>query len=336
MIQNKKVLTGIKPTGTPHLGNYIGAIQPIIELSSQAKQTYLFIPDLHALNGVKDPKAIHQNTLELIASFIALGFDIDSNDQFIYRQSDIPEIYQIMGLAQNVTPKGLMNRAHAYKAQVDKNNAAGEDIDSGVNMGLYNYPILMAADILAFNADLVPVGKDQKQHIEFARDIAGYFNQTYGVDYLKAPEGFIQEETQSIPGLDGRKMSKSYGNTLPIFEAPKKLRKLCMKIVTDSKQPEESKNPDESNIFNIYKLFAQDDEIQSFRQAFLQGGLGYGDAKQHLFEKLDSTFEQPREVYNELMANPSKLEAILEQHADKVRPFAKETLKGMKEIMLGR
>jgi len=333
-IHQQSVLTGIKPTGTPHLGNLIGAIKPVIELAGTAQAAYIFIADIHALNGVKDPQAILHSSRELTASFIALGLDVER--AILFRQSDIPEIYYMSTLLQNITPKGLLNRAHAYKACVDKNTQANADPDAGINMGLYNYPVLMSADILTFKAGLVPVGKDQKQHIEFARDIAGYFNQAYKKDILVAPADYIQEESQAIPGLDGRKMSKSYQNTIPIFETSKKLRKLVMKIITDSKTPAEPKDPADSTIFSIYKIFGSQTENQIFRQQFLAGGMGYGDAKQILFEKLDSYLSEPREIYNELMANPEQLDAILLNNAAKARVTARQTLAEVTQAMFGR
>ena len=251
MADDKIVLTGIKPTGTPHIGNYIGALKPLIDLSQNHK-TIMFIADLHALNAEKDAKAIKQHTYEIAALMIVMGLNLENTAFF--RQSDIDEIYKMSNFLMNVTPKGLMNRAHSYKAMIEKNTEAGIDVDAGVNMGLYTYPVLMAADILLYNSDIVPVGKDQKQHVEFARDIAGYFNNTYGKTF-KLPTPVIGEDTGILPGLDGRKMSKSYDNTIPLFAPSNELKKKIMRIITDSKTPEEPKNPDESTIFQIYKCF---------------------------------------------------------------------------------
>ena len=281
---DKIVLTGIKPTGMPHLGNYVGALKPLIA-QSQTNKTFMFIADLHALNTIHDAKQIKQHTREIAALLVALGLNLDN--AILFRQSDIDEVYQLNTLLMNVTPKGLMNRAHSYKAAMDKNTANGADVDAGVNMGLYTYPILMSADILLYNSDIVPVGADQKQHVEFARDIAGHFNTIYG-ETFKMPEPVIGRETGLIPGLDGRKMSKSYDNIIPLFAPEKELKKKIMRIITDSKTPEESKNPDESTIFQLYRHFATDEQIAEFAEMFRRGGMGYGSAKTILFDKINS------------------------------------------------
>ena len=327
----KIVLTGIKPTGTPHIGNYLGALKALIEMS-QSHKTVMFIADLHALNIIHDAKKIKQHSYEIAATMIALGLNL-KNTMF-FRQSDINEIYQLTEFLTNVTPKGLMNRAHSYKAMIDKNTAAGIDIDSGVNMGLYTYPILMAADILLYNSDVVPVGKDQKQHVEFARDIAGYFNNIYG-ETFKLPEPIISQDCGIVPGLDGRKMSKSYDNTIPLLCSSNELKKKIMRIITDSKTPEESKNPDESTIFQLYKQFANDDEIAVLRKRFLNGGMGYGEAKTILFEKIDSVLSGPRAEYERLMANTSEIDTILEHGAEQAQKIAKKTITKVKKKMLG-
>ena len=331
MTDNKIVLTGIKPTGMPHIGNYLGALKPLIEMSQNHK-TVMFIADLHALNSVHDAKAIKQHTYEIAALMIALGLNLENT--ILFRQSDINEIYQLAEFLTNVTPKGLMNRAHSYKAMVEKNTEAGIDIDSGVNMGLYTYPILIAADILLYNSDIVPVGKDQKQHVEFARDIAGYFNNIYG-ETFKMPEPVIGEDCGIIPGLDGRKMSKSYDNTIPLLCPSNELKKKIMRIITDSKTPEEPKNPDESTIFQIYKLFANNDEVAALRKRFVDGGMGYGTAKTILFEKIDSVLSAPRMEYERLMANPAEIDAILERGAEQARKTAAKTIAKVKKKMLG-
>lgn len=330
-MDDKIVLTGIKPTGIPHLGNYVGALKPLIELADSHK-TYIFIADLHALNSIKDAKLIKQYSYEIAALMIALGLNLDN--AVLFRQSDIMGVYQLSNFLMNVTPKGLMNRAHSYKAMVEKNTEANLDIDSGVNMGLYTYPILMAADILLYNSDVVPVGADQKQHVEFARDIAGYFNNTYG-ETFKLPEPIIGETNGIIPGLDGRKMSKSYDNTIPVFVTESELKKKIMRIITDSKTPEESKNPDESTIFQLYKHFAKADEIEQFRQMFLKGGMGYGTAKTILFEKINSILSEPRKEYERLMANKDELDAILHNGAERAKIVAEKTITRVKKAMLG-
>lgn len=329
--KDKIVLTGIKPTGMPHLGNYIGALKPLIERARECK-TFMFIADLHALNSIHDAAQIKQHTYEIAALMIALGLDL--NNAILFRQSDINEIYQLNTLLMNVTPKGLMNRAHSYKAAMDKNIAAGIDVDSGVNMGLYTYPILMTADILLYNSDIVPVGADQKQHVEFARDIAGYFNNTYG-DVFKMPEPVIGSDTGLIPGLDGRKMSKSYDNTIALFAPEKELKKKIMRIITDSKTPAEPKDPDTSTIYQLYKHFATDAEIAEFAEMFRAGGMGYGTAKTILFEKINSVLSDARAEYERLLANKSELDTILAHGAEMARVVAADTLKRVKQAMLG-
>ena len=331
-MDDKIVLTGIKPTGTPHIGNYLGALKPLIEMSQNHK-TYMFIADLHALNAEHDAKKIKQHTYEIAALMISMGLNLENTAFF--RQSDITEVYQLSNFLMNVTPKGLMNRAHSYKAMVEKNTENGVDVDAGVNMGLYTYPVLMAADILLYNADVVPVGKDQKQHVEFARDIAGYFNNMFG-ETFKLPEPVIGEDAGIIPGLDGRKMSKSYDNTIPLLCESGELKKKIMRIITDSKTPEESKNPDESTIFQIYKLFANDNEIANFRKMFLDGGMGYGTAKNILFEKIDSALSQPRAEYQRLLANPKEIDDVLETGAQRARYIASRVISRVKKKMLGQ
>ena len=331
MSDDKIVLTGIKPTGMPHIGNYLGALKPLIELSQNHK-TYMFIADLHALNTIHDAKEIKQHTYEAAALMIAMGINMENT--VLFRQSDINEIYQLTEFLMNVTPKGLMNRAHSYKAMIEKNTESGIDIDSGVNMGLYTYPVLMAADILLYNSDIVPVGKDQKQHVEFARDIAGYFNNIYG-ETFKLPEPIIGTDCGIIPGLDGRKMSKSYDNTIPLLCPSNELKKKIMRIITDSKTPEESKNPDESTIFHIYKLFANETETAKLRKMFVDGGMGYGTAKTMLFEKIDSVLAKPRAEYERLVANPSEIDAILEHGAEHAKKVASKTIMKVKKKMLG-
>ena len=328
---DKVVLTGIKPTGTPHMGNYIGALKPLIE-QSKTHKTFMFIADLHALNTIHDANQIKQHTYEIAAMLIALGLDL--NNAVLFRQSDINEIYQLNTLLMNLTPKGLMNRAHSYKAAMDKNIAAGADVDAGVNMGLYTYPVLMTADILLYNADIVPVGADQKQHVEFARDIAGYFNHVYG-DVFKMPEPVIGRETGLIPGLDGRKMSKSYDNTIPLFAPEKELKKKIMRIITDSKTPDEAKNPDESTIYQLYKHFASESESAEFADMFRRGGMGYGTAKTILFEKINGVLAEPRAEYERLMANVAEIDAILANGAKRAGDVAEKTLGRVKKAMLG-
>ena len=330
-MSEKVVLTGIKPTGMPHMGNYVGALKPLIE-QSKTQKTFMFIADLHALNTIHDAAQIKRHTYEIAALMVALGLDL--KNAVLFRQSDISEIYHLNTLLTNVTPKGLMNRAHSYKAAMDKNIAIGADVDAGINMGLYTYPILMTADILLYNSDIVPVGADQKQHVEFARDIAGYFNKIYG-DTFKMPEPVIGTETGLIPGLDGRKMSKSYDNIIPLFAPEKDLKKKIMRIITDSKLPEDKKDPDESTIYQLYKHFATDAEIAEFAEMFRRGGMGYGTAKTILFEKINSVLAEPRAKYEYLMSNTAEIEAILADGAKRAGAVARETLGRVKKAMLG-
>ena len=325
------VLTGIKPTGTPHMGNYVGALHPLIEMAKTQK-TFVFIADLHALNIIHDPNQIRQHTYEIAAILLALGLNLENAT--LFRQSDIVQVSQLSTMLMNITPKGLMNRAHSYKAAVEKNMASGADVDAGVNMGLYTYPILMAADILLYNTDVVPVGADQKQHVEFARDIAGYFNHTYG-EIFKLPEPVISADAGIIPGLDGRKMSKSYDNIIPLFAPESELKKKIMRIITDSKLPDEPKNPDESTIFQLYRQFANADEIADMRARFERGGMGYGDAKRILFEKINSVLSAPRAEYERLMSNTSELDNVLASGAARARAVAEKTYERVHRAMLG-
>lgn len=330
-MDDKIVLTGIKPTGTPHLGNFVGALKPVVEMSQKHK-TVVFIADLHALNIIKNPAEIRRYSDEIAAMLVALGLNLDN--AILFRQSDIVGVYQLACLLMNITPKGLMNRAHSYKAIIEKNTAAGIDVDSGVNMGLYTYPILMAADILLYNSDLVPVGADQKQHVEFARDIAGYFNNIYG-NVFKLPEPIISADAGIIPGLDGRKMSKSYDNTIPLFAPENELKKKIMRIITDSKTPDESKNPDESTIFLLYKHFATDTEIAELKNMFLAGGMGYGTAKTILFDKINSVLSAPRAEYERLMSDKKRINEILKDGAIRAGNIAEKTISRVKKAMLG-
>lgn len=320
--KKKIALSGVKPTGTPHVGNYLGMVKPALELV-QEYQTLYFIADYHGLTTIRDKREMKQHTYEVAATFLALGLNPD--EVIFYRQSDVPEVFELTWVLSCFTGKGWLNRAHAYKGSVDANAEAERDTDDGINAGLFNYPVLMAADIILFNADIVPVGQDQRQHLEMARDIANAFNYVYG-ETLVPPDALIRDEVATITGLDGRKMSKSYGNAIELFAAPKQLRKQVMRIVTDSKTPAEPKNPDESNIFNIYKHFATADMIAENRKKYTEGGVGYGDLKQELFEVLDETFREPRERYNELMANRKEIDAILNQGAEKAHRIARKTL----------
>ncbi|MCB9461660.1 MAG: tryptophan--tRNA ligase [Anaerolineaceae bacterium] len=316
---HKIALTGIKPSGTPHVGNYLGMIKPALKLA-ETFQAFYFIADYHALTTVNDPNLMKQYVYEIVATWLALGLNPD--DVIFYRQSDIPEIFELTWVLSCYTPKGLLNRAHAYKASVDANREEGRDEDAGVNAGLFSYPVLMAADILMFNTEVVPVGQDQKQHIEITRDIAAAFNNNYGKDVLTLPDAHIVEDVATIPGIDGRKMSKSYGNVVPLFAPSKQLRKQIMRIVTNSQTPEEPKDPDVDNIYNIYKHFASPEDLAQVRKTYLEGGLAYGTMKQQLFEQLEATFGEARESYDAYMADTDTMDRILAEGAAKARDIA--------------
>jgi tryptophanyl-tRNA synthetase len=315
-------LTGIKPTGNIHIGNYFGAIKPAIALTEQYFGVY-FVADLHALNSNFSPKELQRQIYEVAAAWIAFG--LDTEKAIFFRQSDVHEIPELTTILSAVTPKGLMNRAHAYKAMLDKNAEAGNDPDFGVNMGLYTYPILMAADILLYNSDVVPVGLDQKQHVEITRDIAENLNRIYGKT-LKIPEGIYAENQKDVPGIDGRKMSKSYNNTLPIFADEKALRKQVMRIVTDSIPPEDPKDPDTCNLFQIFQHFGTPERVEEVRQLYLQGGLAYGQLKQELFENMLETFKPARERFNYLMENKHEVDQLLASGAEKAREIGRPVL----------
>lgn len=321
-------LTGIKPTGNPHIGNYFGMYKPAIDLTQKHLGIY-FVADLHAITTTPDPRELKQTIYEIAACWLALGLDPEKS--IFFRQSDIPEIPELTWYLSCLTPKGLMNRAHAYKAAVDKNAETGRDTDDGINMGLYNYPVLMAADILLYGSDVVPVGLDQKQHIEITRDIAENFNRQYGKTF-KIPEGIIDDVVHTIPGTDGRKMSKSYGNTLPIFDDPAHLRKQVMRIVTDSRTPEEPKDPDTCNLYQLFRLFAKPERLEEVHQAYLQGGLGYGALKQELFETMSAYFSPAREKYNALMANTAKLDVLLKEGAVKAREMGLPIIEKVRKV----
>ena len=309
-----RVLTGITTSGIPHLGNYVGAIRPTVAASRTAgTQNFYFLADLHALIKVQDPARVQRSTLEIAASWLACGLEPDNDRVWFYRQSEIVEIPELTWFLTCVAGKGILNRAHAYKASVDKNRAEGEDDDNGITAGLFMYPVLMAADILVFNAHKVPVGRDQIQHIEMARDFAQRFNHLYG-DHLVLPEAMIEEHVATLPGLDGRKMSKSYDNTIPLFCTREELKKLIFSIVTDSRAPGEAKDTEGSALFQLYQAFASADETAAMRDAFAQG-IGWGDAKQKLFDLIDAELSPMRERYNALMQQPQRIEEMLREGA---------------------
>jgi tryptophanyl-tRNA synthetase len=314
-----RVLTGITTTGTPHIGNYAGAIRPAVA-ASKAKDidSFFLVADYHSLVKGEGPHQMAQSTLEIAASWLATGLDTDS---VFYRQSDIPEIMELTWILTCMTAKGLMNRAHAYKASVAENEAnSKKDPDKGITMGLFSYPILMAADILIFKANKIPVGRDQIQHVEMARDIAGRFNHRYG-EILVLPEAVVGERTAILPGLDGRKMSKSYGNIIPLFADGKKLRKLIMRIKTNSQEPGEPKNPVDSSLFSIYEAFASKEETDAMRKRYAEG-IGWGEMKTELFEYLNDHLSDAREEYERLIAAPDHVETVLRAGAQRARQIS--------------
>ncbi|MEI7782739.1 MAG: tryptophan--tRNA ligase [Betaproteobacteria bacterium] len=318
-MKNMRVLTGITTSGTPHLGNYVGAIRPAVQASRlEGVQSFYFLADYHALIKVGEPERIQRSTLEIAATWLAAG--LDPQRVTFYRQSDIPEIPELTWFLTCLTGKGLLNRAHAYKAQLDKNISAGNDPDADVTAGLFMYPVLMAADILIFKAQQVPVGRDQVQHIEMARDMAASFNHLYG-NHLVLPEAAIEESVATLPGLDGRKMSKSYDNTIALFAGRDVLRKQIASLVTDSRKPGEPKSTEGSALFDIYRAFASASETQALRQAYAEG-IAWADAKQMLFERIDREMEPMRQAYDALMSEPDRIEDILLAGANKARQIA--------------
>jgi len=321
----RTVLTGIKPTGTPHLGNLLGAIRPALRLASDPSlQALYFIADYHALTTVHDRAEMSRLTHEVAATWLAMG--LDPERVLFYRQSDVPETFELAWILACFTPKGWMNKAHAYKAKTAENEAAGNpDLDAGIHMGLFGYPILMAADILLFDADLVPVGEDQKQHVEIARDIAQRVNHTFGGHLLKLPSALIDAGTAVIPGRDGRKMSKSYDNVIPLFAPPNQLRKLINAIVTDSSPPGAPKDPASSVVFKIFEQFATPEATLALRQRYAEG-ISWGDAKAALFEVLEPELAGPRERYQALIADPARIDALLAIGRDRARAVARPVI----------
>ncbi len=314
-----RFLTGITTTGTPHLGNYVGSIRPAVRASkTPGVESFYFLANYHALIKTDEPARIQRSTLEIAASWLAAG--LDPAQVTFYRQSDVPEIPELCWFLTCVTGKGVLNRAHAYKAAVDKNTAAGVDPDADVTAGLFMYPVLMGADILMFNAHKVPVGRDQIQHIEMARDMAASFNHRYG-EHFVPPQAEIEESVATLPGLDGRKMSKSYDNTIPLFSSREQLKKLIAGIKTDSRAPGEAKDTEGSALFQIYQAFASEEETAALRKAYAEG-IAWGDAKTLLFERIDQEIAPMRAAYEDYMAHPDKVEALLLAGAQKARAIA--------------
>ena len=329
-----RVLTGITTSGTPHLGNYAGAIRPSILAARQPDvDAFYFLADYHALIKCDDPERVARSRLEIAATWLAAG--LDPEKVTFYRQSDIPEIPELCWMLTCVTAKGLMNRAHAYKAAVDQNIARQEDPDDGVTMGLFSYPVLMAADILMFNAHKVPVGRDQIQHLEMTRDIASRFNHLYGKgeEFFVLPEAQVDDDVATLPGLDGRKMSKSYDNTIPLFEGGSKaLKAAIMRIVTDSREPGEPKDAEGSHLYTLYRAFATPDESLQFR-AELEQGLGWGEAKNRLYERIERDLGPMREQYAHLMANPAQIEEVLQAGAQKARQMSQPLIERLRQAV---
>ncbi len=338
MFEDKTVLTGVKPTGTPHIGNLVGAIRPAIELGNKVLDAggrhFMFVADYHAINAEKDPVMLTQKIKEVACVYLAFG--LDPNRSVFYRQSDVPEILEFTTILYAYTPKGFMNKAHAYKAFVDKNLAAQKPDDDGINMGLYTYPVLMAADILSFDTDVVPVGKDQVQHVEIARDIAGIINAHYNKELLKLPEYSLTKNAILVPGLDGRKMSKSYNNVVPIFADDAAIKKAVYTIKTDSRPLEEPKDPDSVLVYQIYQAVAAPEQVKAMAEGLQQGKLGYGHVKNMLLDAIINLVKEPREKYNYYMAHFNEVEGMLEAGRDKARPVARRTLDRLKNTVFGR
>ena len=326
----QRVLTGITTTGTPHLGNYVGAIRPAILASrDELSESFFFLADYHALIKCRDPALIRQSSKEIAATWLALGLDIEK--AIFYRQSDIPEISELNWILCCNAAKGLMNRAHAYKAAVQANEEAGEDADFAVTMGLFSYPVLMAADILMFNAEKIPVGRDQIQHVEMARDIAQRFNHNF-TDVFSLPEAVVDEDGAVLQGTDGRKMSKSYNNTIPLFLTEKPLRKVINKIRTNLLEPGVPKDPDDSTVFQLWAAFASVEETARMRNEF-QAGIAWGEAKKQLFELINSDLAGARDHYMRLMDDPGHIEAVLLQGAQRARQYSGEMICKVREAV---
>ncbi len=318
-----RILTGIQSTGVPHLGNLLGAIIPLVESAKDpANETFGFIADLHSLTTIKEADVRRENTYAVAASYLACGFDIEKN--VFYRQSDVPQVCELAWYLNCFMSFNRLQLAHSFK---DKSENISE-----VNAGLFVYPMLMAADILLFDAQVVPIGKDQKQHLEFTRDIADKLNFHYG-DLLVVPEQRLNEKTMHVPGTDGRKMSKSYGNAINIFLPEKQLRKVVMSVVTDSKELEEAKDPDTCNVVKLYELIASADKVEVMKQNYRNGGYGYGHAKQELFEELMRRFAKEREIFNHYMENKNELDKQLIIGAEKAKAVASVTLKRVRKAL---
>jgi tryptophanyl-tRNA synthetase len=327
----KRVLTGIKPTGVPHLGNYVGAIRPALRRATDPEHAFFFIADYHALNQVQDPALFNEYSYVVAATWLACG--LDPAVCSFYRQSDIRETFELTTILSAFTPKGWMNKAHAYKAAVDTNREAGESDDAGVNMGLFTYPMLMAADILVFRSEIVPVGKDQVQHVEIARDIALRLNRDVGTDVLTLPDYELPSDAEAIPGLDGRKMSKSYNNTIPLFATAKEWKKGISSIKTDSSGRDEPKVAEGSAVYEIYAALATGADAAAMKASLEAGGMGWGDAKAELLGLIETEFTGRTETYDDLMAHPERIDEILEAGATRVRPLAESLMEDLRRAI---
>ena len=323
---NKRILTGITTTGTPHIGNFIGAIRPALEMSNDYDESFFFLADYHSIIKNNNTNDIKESVKNIALAWLSCG--LDPTKTIFYRQSDVPEILELTWILNCVTAKGLMNRAHAYKAAVSLNK---DDPDKGINMGLFSYPVLMAADILMFDSTHVPVGSDQNQHIEMTRDIATRFNHLYG-PVLTVPESIIQDKEKVVLGLDGRKMSKSYGNVIPLLESEKTLKKSIMKIVTNSLEPGEPKDSKDCTVFDLYKNFATEEEVLAMQSAYDEG-ISWGDAKEKLFLKINSQLEPVRNKHDELHQNKDYINDVLHDGAKKAKFYATEKISQIKEVI---
>lgn len=337
-MKNKTVLTGVKPTGTVHIGNYVGAIKPAIELGNEtitAGGTHImFVADYHAINALKDPVALAEQTKEVSCVYLACGLNPEKS--VFYKQSDIPELFEMTTILMAYTAKGLMNKSHAYKAQVDKNLAKGEPNDAGINMGLYTYPVLMASDILSFDTDIVPVGKDQIQHVEIAADIAGSINALYKKPVLKIPSYSVVQHAQVLPGTDGQKMSKSYKNIIPLFGTDAELKKVVMSIKTDCQGLNDKKNPDDILLYQFIRGFSKPETIEIVKNGLEQGGLGYGEIKKMLLQSLHDELDGMREKYNYYMTHFDEVQDMLNDGAKKARAIVRPVLERTKDVIFNR
>ena len=337
-LSGKCVLTGVKPTGTLHIGNYVGAIKPAIQMGNECIQKggnfLLFIADFHAINYLKDSAHLSQIIKQLACSYLACG--LDPEKAIFFRQSDIPEIFEMTSLLTNFTPKGFMNKAHAYKAAVDKNIAKGEPADAGINMGLYNYPILMAADILTYGSDYVPVGKDQVQHVEITSDIAGAINACYKKEVLKLPKAITQENAAVLPGTDGRKMSKSYNNVIPLFADANEIKKAVMSIKTDCQDINAPKNPEDILLYQIARGFCASELVQEIEEGLKKGGMGYGSIKKMMAEAIANELAPIHERYMDHMAHYEYVEEMLQLGAQKARALARPVLDRLKATIFNK